>query len=158
MLQNPETLQTHEEYARESFYEAEGDQPLPTNATNRRHQQHGTQDPRQRRTTQSPWDQARTSSWATGMDVDHGPREQGTPPGTPFDDGFTPSVTTTKPQQTPQGEFIRITSSPPSTRSLKKLITPTSTPPIHPLRQRPPRTQRLRPLMRRQQPKQIKWR
>ena len=27
------------------------------------------------------------------MDVDQGPQEQGTPPGTPFDDGFTPSTT-----------------------------------------------------------------
>ena len=31
LLQDPETLQTYEEYARESFYEAEEDQsPLPT--------------------------------------------------------------------------------------------------------------------------------
>ena len=29
LLQDPETLQTYEEHARESFYEAEGDQPPP---------------------------------------------------------------------------------------------------------------------------------
>jgi len=29
LLQDPETLQTYEEYAIESFYEAEGDQPPP---------------------------------------------------------------------------------------------------------------------------------
>ena len=27
---------------------------------------------------------------ATGMNVDQDPQEQGTPPGTPFDEGFTP--------------------------------------------------------------------
>jgi hypothetical protein len=38
LLQVPETLQTYEEYARESYYEAEGDHPPPTNTTNRMHQ------------------------------------------------------------------------------------------------------------------------
>ena len=46
LLQDPETLQNYEEDARESFYEAEGDRPLPTNATNHMRQHHGTHDPR----------------------------------------------------------------------------------------------------------------
>jgi len=39
------------------------------------------------------YDQAGTSTWATGMDVDQDPREQETPLSTPFNDGFTPSTT-----------------------------------------------------------------
>jgi hypothetical protein len=39
------------------------------------------------------YDQAGTSTGATGMDDDHDLHEQDTPPGTPFDDGFTPSTT-----------------------------------------------------------------
>ena len=90
-------MQTYEENARESYYEAEGDHPPSTNITNRRHQHHGTQDPRQSGPTQPQWDQAGTSARTTGMDVDQDPMEQGTPLGTPFDEGFTPS--TTKGQQ-----------------------------------------------------------
>ncbi len=39
------------------------------------------------------YDQVGTSTWATGMDVDHDPQEQETPPRTPFEDGFAPSTT-----------------------------------------------------------------
>ena len=39
------------------------------------------------------YDQAGTSTWATGMKVDEDPQGQETPPGTPFEDGFTPSTT-----------------------------------------------------------------
>ena len=46
LLQDPETLQTYEEYARDSFYEAEGDQPPSTNAYTRRHQHQETKDTR----------------------------------------------------------------------------------------------------------------
>ena len=38
------------------------------------------------------YEQAGTSTWATGMDVDQNPEGQGTPPDTPFDDRFTPST------------------------------------------------------------------
>ena len=93
LLQDPETLQTYEEYARESYYEVEGDHPLPTNATNRRHQHQETQDPRQRRNAQPQWGQAGTSAGATRNDIDQDPMEQETPPGTPFDEDFTPSTT-----------------------------------------------------------------
>jgi hypothetical protein len=75
LLQDPETLHTYEDYARESSYEAEGDQlplpkPLPT-GTNIR----------------TP------TLLAKGMAVDKDLQEQDTPPCTPFDDGFTPSTT-----------------------------------------------------------------
>jgi hypothetical protein len=86
-------MQTYEENARESYYEAEGDHPPSTNITNRRHQHHGTQDPRQSGPTQPQWGQASTSSWATALDVDQYSLEQETPTCTPFDEGFTPSTT-----------------------------------------------------------------
>jgi len=37
--------------------------------------------------------QAGTSTGPSGMDVDQDLQERGNPPGTPFDDGFTPSNT-----------------------------------------------------------------
>ena len=52
VLQDTETLQTYEEYAREYAYEADGEQPPNTNAFTRRRQHQETQPPRQRRTQQ----------------------------------------------------------------------------------------------------------
>ena len=49
LLKDQETLQTYEEYARESYYEVEGDQPPPppTNASTRKPQQQDTNNTRQ---------------------------------------------------------------------------------------------------------------
>jgi hypothetical protein len=50
LLQDPETVQTYEKYARESAYEADGDQPPPSNPPNRRHQNRDTPLARPKRT------------------------------------------------------------------------------------------------------------
>ncbi len=93
LLQDTKTLQTYETYARESAYEAEGERPPHTNTNDRRPRNQETQ-PKRCWTAQHPvHEQARTSSGATGMDVDSNPAEQGTPPGTPFDEDFIPSTT-----------------------------------------------------------------
>ena len=49
------------------------------------------------------YDQAGTSTWATGMYVDQDPQGQETPSGAPFEDGFTPSTTRGKPTTDPTG-------------------------------------------------------
>ena len=71
LLQDTKTLQTYEEYARESAYEVEEEQPPPpTNASTRGRQHQETQPPRQRR-TQQPWQgHAGSSAGATAMETD----------------------------------------------------------------------------------------
>ena len=64
----------------------------PTNASTRRHQHQDTQATYHRRTTLSQHDQAGNYAGPTGMDIDQDLQEQGTPPGTPFEEGFTPST------------------------------------------------------------------
>jgi hypothetical protein len=70
LLQDTETLQTYEEFARESAYEADGEKTPHTNVSTRMHQQQETQPPRQRRTQQPDHGQPGTSAGATGMKVD----------------------------------------------------------------------------------------
>ena len=65
----------------------------PPNDSTRRHQHQDTHATRRRRTTPTHHGQAGTSTGATAMGFDQYPKEQETPLGTPFDDGFTPSTT-----------------------------------------------------------------
>jgi len=156
LLYDPETLQTYEEYAREFFYEAERDQPphLPTPLTagtitkrlrllakgelhNRTKAKRGPlQGPQEWTLTKTPRSRellrARSSTTASH-----------------------PPLPETRHQRTPPGESIRRTSLPPSTRSLKKHTTPTSTPTISPRHPRPPKTHKWQ-LMRQQQRQKMK--
>jgi len=93
LLQDNETLQTYEAFARESTYEEEGDIPPYTNSSHHMHQEQEPRPPRQRHTQQTNHAQPGTSAEATGMGVDQDLQDQGTPPGNTFEDGFTPSTT-----------------------------------------------------------------
>ena len=93
LLRDQDTLRTYEEYARESAYEAEEEHPPPANTNDRRPRNQDTRASHQRTAQPTDHGHAGTSSGATGMDVDPDPEGRGTPPGTPFDEDFTPSTT-----------------------------------------------------------------
>ena len=93
LLQDPKTLQTYEDYAKESAYEADGDQPPPPNPPNHRHQNQDTHSTRPKRTVPINYGQAGTSIGATGMDVDPDPQGQTTRPGKPFNNGYASTTT-----------------------------------------------------------------
>jgi hypothetical protein len=154
LLQDPETLQTYEEYARESFYEAEGGQPppLPTPlsaCTNTKKPRLLARGEPHIRTVAKRGPLQRPPAWTLTRTPRSREHLRTHPPTT----ATHPPRPEAKPKRTPPGESIRRSFSPPSTRSLKKRTTPTSTPINSPRRPRPPGTQRWRLLRQWQRPK-----
>jgi len=94
LLQDPETLQTYKEYAKESAYEAVGAQPPPPpNPPNRMHQytmpiREGSTD-RNHRTGHPYQDAENPYMGSTRIDVDRDSQKQTTPQRTPFYEDYT---------------------------------------------------------------------
>jgi hypothetical protein len=82
LLSDLDTLQTYEEYARESFPDAEEDQPTSTNTPTRRPPQ-DTRSTRQRGPTLPHDNRAGPSTGAAAMEVDPNAQEEGTYRGVP---------------------------------------------------------------------------
>ena len=87
LFQDPETLRTYEDFAREAAYETEAAQPPTTNLLARRAQNHPIPPFRHMRT--EPLSHEGTSTGTINMGVDQDLPEGTTPPGTPFDDVHT---------------------------------------------------------------------
>ena len=89
LLQDPNTLRTYENFAREAAYETEDTQPYATSPPTRRAQHHPTPPTRHRRHAQTYPSQEGTSTGTTIIDVDQDLPERTTPLGMPFEDDYT---------------------------------------------------------------------
>ncbi len=128
LLWDPETLRTYEDFAREAAYEMEDTQPQASTPPTHRAQHHPTPPTRHKRTELPNPSQEGTSTGTTSMYVDPYLPEGTTPTGTPSKTTTPHTNKTAPPQWTHPRELPQTTSSPPSTRSHKKLTTPRPTP------------------------------
>jgi len=89
LLQDPETLRTYEDFAKEAAYEMEDTQPPASSPSTRRAQNHLTPPTRHNKTELPNPSQEGTSTGTTNMDVDQDLPNGTTPHGTPFEDDYT---------------------------------------------------------------------
>ena len=132
LLHDPDTLQTYEEYARESAYEADGAQPPPSNSPNHRHQSRETPTERSQRTGQPDHDSGRIPLGVISMFVNRHNQEETTPPGSPFDEGYTTTTFRGAPTTDPPASIQMENFFTPYTQRLKIEVILIALPPIPP--------------------------